>query len=113
MIKEWCENCWGEGSINSGGKDCPNCQGKGYTELEPKIEPAKSMKFDSIDDLKMPVIRHKKIEPLKDGLKLDWMPDEFIEMTHGDLIDIAIKFQINLRYFKEKFEEQVIKEIKQ
>lgn len=37
MIKEWCETCGGLGGIDKYKEwKCTNCQGKGYTELEPK-----------------------------------------------------------------------------
>jgi RecJ-like exonuclease len=40
ILKIWCDKCFGEGSINSGGKECPDCQGKGYKEIEADFEGA-------------------------------------------------------------------------
>lgn len=56
MIKEWCENCCG---CNDGYEtinnpvNCPKCDGKGYTELEPVykgIERNFSMKVYDVNE---------------------------------------------------------------
>lgn len=65
MIKEWCSYCSGRGELNStvlvknkADYTCPNCQGKGYTELEPLNVTKQTLERILIRHSSLDVIEH-------------------------------------------------------